>query len=63
MEFLPHRNPKIRAFHFYTEEEYQRVRDQLIAAEINNRDKLYHIFVFSVAGSLQIRIHFCFNQP
>lgn len=48
LEFLPLQKPEIRAFHFSTEEEYQRFRDQIIETEINNRDKLYHIFIFWV---------------
>ena len=62
MEFLPPHKPEIRSFHFSTEEEYQRFRDQIIETEINNRDKLYHIFMFSIAGSLSHRIYFCFNH-
>jgi len=62
MEFLPPQKPEIHAFHFSTEEDYLIFRDKIIETEINNRDKLYNIFVFSISGSLRNKINFCFNH-
>lgn len=61
MEFLPYQKPGIKTFDFATESEYRAFSDKISATQINNRDKLYYVFVFSIAGSCH-HIHFCFNH-
>jgi len=61
MEFLPYQKHDIPVFNFSTEEEYQIFCNQVRATKINNRDKLYYLFIFSIAGSY-FHIHFSFNH-
>ncbi len=61
MEFLPYQKPDIQTFNFATESEYRAFSDKVSATKINNRDKLYYVFVFSIAGSCH-HIRFCFNH-
>jgi hypothetical protein len=51
MEFLPYQKKDIPIFDFSTEEEYQIFCNQVRTTKINNREKLYYIFIFSIAGS------------
>lgn len=61
MEFLPYKAQPIPVLDFSTEEEYEIFYKQVRTAKINNRDKLYHIFIFSIAGSYY-NLHFSFNH-
>ena len=61
MEFLPYKRQDIPVFDFSNEEEYQIFCKQVRETKINNRDKLYYIFAFSIAGSYY-NIHFSFNH-
>jgi hypothetical protein len=61
MEFMPYQKRDIPVFDFATTEEYQIFYYKVAETEINNRDKLYHIFIFSIAGSCY-HLHFCFNH-
>lgn len=61
MEFLPPQMPDIQAHHFPNAEAFERFRDSITEAKINNRDKLYHIAIYAIAGSVN-HIHFCFNH-
>lgn len=61
MEFLPPQIPDIQAHHFANAEAFERFRDSITESKINNRDKLYHIAIYAIAGSVN-HIHFCFNH-
>lgn len=61
MEFLPPEKLEIRSHNFSTLEEYKKHRDNICESEINNRDNLFHIFVYSIDNSLN-NIYFCFNH-
>ncbi|MDD4844540.1 MAG: condensation domain-containing protein [Anaerotignum sp.] len=61
MEFLPYQKYDIPVFDFSTEEEYQFFCKEVSATKINNRDELYYIFIYSIAGSYYC-IHFIFNH-
>ncbi len=61
IEFLPYKKRVIPVFNFTSEEEYQIFCKQSEATKINNRDKLYDIFIFSIAGSFY-HLHFIFNH-
>lgn len=61
IEFLPYQKKSIPVFDFSSEEEYQMFCRQSEATNINNRDRLYYIFIFSIAGSFY-HIHFIFNH-
>ncbi|NLF43824.1 MAG: hypothetical protein GX587_14110, partial [Bacteroidales bacterium] len=61
MEFLPYQKADIPIFHFSSEEEYQSFYMQSSETKINNRNKLYYIFIFSVSGSYY-HLHFIFNH-
>ncbi|MCQ4936449.1 condensation domain-containing protein [Anaerotignum propionicum] len=61
MEFLPYQKQDILTFHFSTEEEYHLFCKKVWATKINNREKLYYIFIYSIAGSYY-GIHFSFNH-
>lgn len=61
MAFLPYQKRVFPVVDFATAEEYQTYCKKTRITEINNRDKLWHIFIFSIAGSCY-HIHFCFNH-
>src|SRR5690554_6391367 len=61
IECLPYKKRVIPVFNFTSEEEYQILCKQSEATNINNRDKLYDIFIFSIAGSFY-HLHFIFNH-
>jgi hypothetical protein len=61
MEFLPYVKPEIPVLNFATEEEYEKFCKRVIKKNINNRDKLYYIFIYSIAGSYN-HIHFTVNH-
>lgn len=61
MEFLPYQKQDIPIFDFSTEEEYHLFCKEVWATKINNREKLYYIFIYSIAGSYY-GIHFSFNH-
>ena len=61
MEFLPYQKKDIPVFDFSSEEEYQTFCTQSVVTKINNRDKLYYIFIFSISGSYY-HLHFVFNH-
>ncbi|WP_312048179.1 condensation domain-containing protein [Anaerotignum sp.] len=61
MEFLPYQKHDIPVFHFSTEEDYHLFYKEVWATKINNREKLYYIFIYSIAGSYY-GIHFSFNH-
>ncbi len=61
MEFLPYQKKDIPVFNFSSEEEYKIFCDQSSVTKINNRDKLYYTFVYSIAGSYY-HLHFIFNH-
>jgi hypothetical protein len=61
MEFLPYQKQDIDVFNFSNEEEYQAFYKRVIETKINNRDKLYYIFIFSIGGSCY-HLHFSFNH-
>ena len=61
MEFLAYQKKEIPVFYFSNEEEYQIFSNQIRATKINNRDMLYYIFIFSIAGSCY-HLHFIFNH-
>lgn len=61
MEFLPPQIPDIQAHHFANTEAFEQFRDSITESEVNSRDKLYHIAIYAIAGSVN-HIHFCFNH-
>lgn len=61
MEFLPYIKRKIPVLNFSTEEEFEDFCKQAKKEHINNRDKLYYIFIYSVGGSYY-HIHFTINH-
>lgn len=61
MEFLPYQKRDIAVIDFASRDEYQMYCRIAKAEKINNRDKLYNIFIFSIAGSAY-NIHLCFNH-
>ncbi len=61
MEFLPPETPDIQAHHFANTEAFELFRDSITESKVNNRDKLYHIAIYAIAGSVN-HIHFCFNH-
>lgn len=61
MEFSPYQKKDIPVFDFSSREEYQKYCSKAMADKINNRDKLYDIFIFSIAGSFY-HIQLCFNH-
>ena len=61
MEFMSYQKMDIPVFDFASEEDYQSFCHQCRTAKINNRDKLYYIFIFSVSGSYY-HLHFIFNH-
>ena len=61
MEFLPYQKRDIAVIDFSSRDEYQMYCRVAMAEKINNRDKLYNIFIYSIAGSLY-HIHLCFNH-
>ncbi len=61
MEFLPYQKKAIPVYDFASKEEYLRHCNKVRTTEINNRDKLYSLFIFSTAGSFY-HLHFCFNH-
>ncbi len=61
IEFMPYQKPEIPIFDFSTKEEYQIFCDQVAVTKINNRDKLYYIFIYSIEGSYY-HICFCINH-
>lgn len=61
MEFIPYQKQDIHVLNFANEEEYQIFCNQVRATKINNRDKLYYIFIFSIADSYY-HLSFIFNH-
>lgn len=61
MEFLPYQKQDIPVFNFCSEREYQIFCNQVRAIKINNRDKLYTIFIYTIDGSYY-HLHFSFNH-
>jgi Non-ribosomal peptide synthetase modules and related proteins len=61
IEFMPYQKPHIPVYDFSTEEEYQMFFNQVRTTKINNREKLYYIFIYSIAGSYY-HINFSFNH-
>lgn len=61
MEFLSYEKDDFPVFSFSSEEEYEIFCNQVRKTKINNRDKLYYIFIFSIAGSYY-HLHFSFNH-
>ncbi len=61
MEFFSYEKEDIPIFHFSSEEEYQSFCMQASETKINNRDKLYYIFIFSISDSYY-HLHFIFNH-
>lgn len=61
MEFYPYEHQDIPVFVFSTEEEYELFYKRDKKAKINNRDKLYNLFIYSIADSY-FHIHFTFNH-
>jgi hypothetical protein len=61
IEFMPYQKPDIPVFDFSTNEEYQMFCNQVRTTKINNREKLYYIFIYSIAGSYY-HIYFSFNH-
>jgi hypothetical protein len=58
IEFMPYQKKDIPVFDFSTKEEYQMFCNQVRTTKINNRENLYYIFIYSIAGSYY---HICFN--
>lgn len=58
MEFMPYQKPDLPVYDFSSKEEFQLFFSQVNTNKINNRDKLYNIFLYSVAGSYY---HICFR--
>lgn len=61
MEFLLPEKPDIQAYNFTTAEEFEIFCESITENFMNNRDKLYHVCIYSIAGSFN-NIHFCFNH-
>lgn len=61
MEFFPYQRKSIPVFNFANHEEYQIFCKQIRETKINNRDNLYHIFIFSIADSYY-HLNFTFNH-
>ncbi len=57
IEFMPYQKKVIPALDFSSQEEFQMFCNQVRATKINNREKLYYIFIYSIAGSYY---HICF---
>lgn len=61
MEFLPLETLDIQVHDFADAEEFELFRDSITETKVNNRESLYHIFIYTIAGSFN-HIHFCFNH-
>ncbi len=61
IEFMPYQKKDIPVYHFSTEEEYQIFYKQVRTTKINNRNKLYYIFIYSIADSYY-HLDFSFNH-
>lgn len=61
MEFMPYQKPDIPAYDFSAKEEFQMFCKQVRTTKINNRENLYYIFIYSIAGSYY-NICFSFNH-
>ncbi len=61
IEFMPYQKKDIPVYDFSKEEEYQIFCEQARTTKINNREKLYYIFIYSIAGSYY-HIYFSFNH-
>lgn len=61
MEFLPYQKHEIPVFNFKTDKEYQSFSKKTIKENINNRDKLYYIYIYSI-GDSNNHIHFTINH-
>lgn len=61
MEFSAPTIPEIKTYNFPSTEQYQRYCDSIPEKEINNRDKLFHAFIYSINNSFN-NLHFCFNH-
>lgn len=61
IEFLPYQKIDIPVFDFSCEEAYEAFCRQSRAVKLNNRDRLYYIFIFSVSGA-GYHLHFMFNH-
>lgn len=61
IEFSSYQKRDIPVFHFSDEEEFQTFCRRSETTDINNRDRLYYIFIYSVADS-GYHLHFIFNH-
>lgn len=61
MEFQPREILDIQVHDFASTEEFGLFRDTITETKVNNRENLYHIFIYTIAGSFN-HIHFCFNH-
>ena len=61
LEFMPYQKRDIPVYDFSTKEEYQIFCNQSNITKINNREQLYYIFIYSIAGS-NYHFYFSFNH-
>lgn len=61
MEFSVPTIPEIKIYDFPSAEQYKKYCDSIPEKEINNRDKLFHVFIYSINNSFN-NLHFCFNH-
>lgn len=61
MAFMPYQKRDIPVYKFSAQEEFQVFYGQVAAAKINNREKLYDIFIFSISDSYY-HLNFTFNH-
>lgn len=61
MEFLPPVLEKIEAYNFQSIELYQECCDSIPENKVNNRNKLFNVFIYSIGDSFN-NLHFCFNH-
>ena len=61
LEFVPYQKQNFPVYDFSTQDEFQRFCDRVRSENINNREKLYSIFIYSIAGSYY-HIFFSFNH-
>ena len=61
IEFLPYQKMDIPVFHFAGEDEYEAFCRQSRGTKLNNRDRLYYIFIFSLSGD-DYHLHFMVNH-
>jgi hypothetical protein len=61
LEFMPYQKPDIPVYDFSSNEEFHLFYKQVTTTKINNREKLYYICIYSIAGS-NYHIFSCFNH-